>query len=71
MANITHSDWLARSETSLRDYAAGLVSAFARYRAERRTAAELSALTDRELNDLGLSRGDISRIAREAAQQAH
>lgn len=29
----------------------------------RLTAAELRRLDDRELNDLGLSRGDIDRIA--------
>lgn len=36
----------------------------------RQTFAELAGLSDRELSDLGLSRGDIRRIAREAAQNA-
>jgi uncharacterized protein YjiS (DUF1127 family) len=31
----------------------------------RKTIQELSALTDRELNDIGINRGDISRIAHE------
>lgn len=34
----------------------------------RETYAELAGLSDRELHDLGLSRGDIRRVAREAAQ---
>ena len=33
-----------------------------------RTLRKLSACTDRELDDLGIGRGDIYRIAREAAQ---
>ena len=36
----------------------------------RTTYAELAGLSDRELNDLGISRGDIRRLAREAAQGA-
>lgn len=31
---------------------------------ERRTIKELSALTDRELHDLGIGRSDITSIAR-------
>ncbi|HEY4996211.1 MAG TPA: DUF1127 domain-containing protein [Aestuariivirga sp.] len=33
-----------------------------------RTVTELQALTNRELADLGIARGDIARIAREAAR---
>ena len=33
-----------------------------------RTVRELSTCTERELDDLGIARGDIYRIAREAAQ---
>lgn len=33
----------------------------------RRTLAELSQLTDRELEDIGISRADIGTIARECA----
>ena len=40
------------------------VSAWRRYRASVR---ELSRLTDRELNDLGLSRYDIDAVARQSA----
>jgi len=34
-----------------------------------RTLDELSQLTDRELNDLGFSRCDLRRVAREAADK--
>jgi uncharacterized protein YjiS (DUF1127 family) len=33
-----------------------------------RTVNELQALTNRELTDLGIARGDIARVAREAAR---
>jgi uncharacterized protein YjiS (DUF1127 family) len=33
-----------------------------------RTVNELQALTNRELSDLGIARGDITRIARQAAR---
>lgn len=44
---------------------AAKVRAYFRY---RETVRELSRLTDRELNDLGISRADIPYIARRAAQ---
>jgi uncharacterized protein YjiS (DUF1127 family) len=34
----------------------------------RRTMNELSALTDRELEDIGLSRGDIESVAQRCAR---
>jgi uncharacterized protein YjiS (DUF1127 family) len=34
----------------------------------KRTVSELSHLSDRELADLGISRGDIMRLARETVQ---
>lgn len=40
------------------------ISAWKRY---SRTKSELEALSNRELADLGISRSDIYRIAREAA----
>jgi uncharacterized protein YjiS (DUF1127 family) len=33
-----------------------------------RTVNELQALTNRELTDLGIARGDIARVARAAAR---
>lgn len=47
---------------------AGLREAFRCARMERRTYNELMSLSDRELNDLGLGRGDIADIARKSAR---
>ncbi len=38
-----------------------------RWASYRQTVRELSALDDRELHDLGISRGDIQPLAREHA----
>jgi len=40
---------------------------FARYRTYRTTLNELNALSDRELEDLGICRADIHFIARDSA----
>jgi uncharacterized protein YjiS (DUF1127 family) len=40
-----------------------------RWKRYSRTVSELSHLSNRELADLGLSRADIPRIAREASRQ--
>ncbi|NYS24233.1 DUF1127 domain-containing protein [Rhodobacteraceae bacterium 2376] len=40
---------------------------WSRYKTYRRTYAELSNLSSRDLADLGISRNMISRLAREAA----
>ena len=40
-----------------------LIHAIQRFRRHQRNLAELSALDDRELADIGLSRSDISRVA--------
>ncbi len=49
------------------------VEALRRFRARRaafnQTYAELSVLSQRELDDLGIARSDIARIAREAAAE--
>lgn len=39
---------------------------FAQWRTYRNTVAELNTLSQRELDDLGIARGDIRRIARQA-----
>ena len=44
--------------------------AMARRRLYTRTLHELSALSDRDLSDLGMSRADIGRVAREAANMS-
>jgi uncharacterized protein YjiS (DUF1127 family) len=46
---------------------AAMVDAVNRYRVFRRTYAELDALTTRDLDDLGISRSMITRLAYEAA----
>jgi uncharacterized protein YjiS (DUF1127 family) len=45
-----------------------LYSRFRRWRRYRETVRELQGLSSRELNDLGINRTDISRLAREAAR---
>lgn len=51
--------WLARARKALADRSL-----------YTRTLAELRGLTDRELNDLGILRYDIERIARESTYGA-
>ena len=46
----------------------GLYTRFRRWRRYRDTVRELQGLSTRELNDLGINRGDISRLAREASR---
>ncbi|UWQ90086.1 DUF1127 domain-containing protein [Aliisedimentitalea scapharcae] len=46
-----------------------LVARFSRYAMFRRTMNELSALSDRELSDLGLSRSQLRRVAHQAAYE--
>jgi uncharacterized protein YjiS (DUF1127 family) len=41
-----------------------------RHRVYRATLTELNSLTDRELSDLGLRRGMLRKLAREAALRA-
>jgi uncharacterized protein YjiS (DUF1127 family) len=40
---------------------------FKKWQAYQQTVRELTALDNRQLNDLGISRGDINRIARDHA----
>lgn len=42
---------------------------FKKAAARSQTGRELNALSDRELADIGISRGDIRRIARENANR--
>ena len=43
-----------------------ITRSFAQWRTYRNTVAELNTLSQRELDDLGIARGDIRRIARQA-----
>lgn len=38
---------------------------FARWKEQNKTRRELESLSDRELNDIGLSRSDIKRVVSE------
>lgn len=42
----------------------GMAGKFREYRKYRETVKELGRLSDRELSDIGLSRGDIPFVAR-------
>lgn len=53
--------------SGLRAAFAGLADAWSRYTVFRRTYEELSALSTRELQDMGVSRSMITRLAYEAA----
>lgn len=46
----------------------GIRQTLKRWQAYQQTVRELAALDNRSLNDLGISRGDIQRIARENAR---
>lgn len=49
---------------------ADLADRISRYRLYRATVNELAQLSERELNDLGLSSSDITDVARRAAYKA-
>lgn len=51
-------------------FRATLAERAAQRRAYRSTLAELDALTDRDLSDLGFARADVGRLARQAAALA-
>jgi uncharacterized protein YjiS (DUF1127 family) len=54
----------------LSDLKASLAERHARNRAYRSTVSELSAMSDRDLTDIGICRADIASIARQAAYGA-
>ncbi len=45
-------------------YVTDILLSFHKARQTRETVRQLSRLTDRELNDIGLSRGDVLHLAR-------
>lgn len=45
-----------------------LARSFSNWRKYRQTCNELGRMTDRELNDLGIGRSDIARVARQAVR---
>lgn len=46
-----------------------LTSRYVSWRRFRESVRELSRLSDRELNDLGIGRADISTVVRQSLQQ--
>ena len=48
-----------------------LKSRYSTWKRYSRTVQELESLSSRELADLGISRSDIPRLAREAARKCH
>jgi len=53
------------AQAPARGFVDGLIARFAAWRIYRRTVAELSALSDRELDDIGLIRSEIPTYARQ------
>ena len=67
MANITFTQ--ISTETlgrRIRSITADIARHYAQRRLYRQTVQELAALSPRELDDLGLSRSDITRVARQS-----
>jgi uncharacterized protein YjiS (DUF1127 family) len=56
-----------KAVSNLKENKVNLVRTFNNWRRYRETVAELGRLSSRELNDLGLSRGDIPFIAMKSA----
>lgn len=56
----------ARGDSALGGYVPTLVARWRAWRSYRATVAALSALTDAELDDIGVTRGDIRAVARRA-----
>lgn len=56
-------DWIRHTVSTLADRVA---DTHHRYQKYRQCIRELSACSDRDLNDLGIARSDIKRLAREA-----
>jgi len=46
----------------------GIRQTFKKWQAYQQTVRELASLDNRQLNDLGISRGDIQKIARDHAR---
>ncbi|MCX5577389.1 DUF1127 domain-containing protein [Kaistia terrae] len=47
--------------------ATNILTSYRNWRKYRETCSELMRLTSRELNDLGINRGDITQIAKQTA----
>ncbi len=67
---MTHAITHAGAQQSGSGYIARLRKAWADYRLYRETLVELQSLTDRDLDDLGISRHALTDIARDAVYNA-
>lgn len=65
MAYITANTQMTASNPAL-GYFEAMVARFQAWRMYRKTVAELSALSDRELDDIGLIRSEVPNYARKA-----
>lgn len=64
MANVTHTQTTYEAAADrISSRVADLRQRFAQWRFYQRTISELSALDNRDLDDLGISRGEIRDIA--------
>lgn len=70
MTQVLTRSALDRAPDSVSSRFAALHRRISEYREYRKTVAELRALDTRELEDLGIARFDITRIAREAVYGA-
>lgn len=68
MANVDHisTGGFSVIETVRRAFAP-IVESYSQYRVFKSTYDELSNLTTKELSDIGIGRGDITRVAYDAA----
>ncbi len=62
---IVHEDGKKRTKDETRR-AMNLIRNYRNWRRYRETVSELSRLSNRELSDLGIARGDITFVARKA-----
>lgn len=68
MANVDHiSTGGFNLNEAVRRTFAPLVESYKRYRVFNSTVQELNSLSTRELNDIGIGRADITRVAFDAA----
>ncbi len=67
MAHIAENIGTTALQSSVTGAFSRIADALARRRVYKRTQAELAALSTRELEDLGINRSMISRLAYEAA----